>query len=61
MKNKQIIVRCTYSDTDQMLAELIQESFRFFKKSFLPWLFASRCSIVVTMNGRLFREDSLCT
>ena len=30
MKNKQIIVRCTYSDTDQMLAELIQESFRFF-------------------------------
>lgn len=30
MKNKQIIVRCTYSDTDQMLAELIQESFRSF-------------------------------
>ena len=30
MKNKQIIVRCTYSDTDQMLEELIQESFRFF-------------------------------
>lgn len=30
MKNKQIIVRCTYSDTDQMLAELIQEPFRFF-------------------------------
>ena len=27
MKNKQIIVRCTYSDTDQMLAELIQEFF----------------------------------
>ena len=27
MKNKQIIVRCTYSDTDQMLAELIQEGF----------------------------------
>ena len=63
MKNKQIIVRCTYSDTDQMLAELIQESFSvlFFKKSFLPWLFASRCSIVVAMNGRLFREDSICT
>jgi len=58
MKNKQIIVRCTYSDTDQMLAELIQESFRFFLQK---ELFASRCSIVVTMNGRLFREDSLCT
>ena len=62
MKNKQIIVRCTYSDTDQMLAELIQESFRFFlQKELFALLFASRCSIVVTMNGRLFREDSLCT
>ena len=30
MKNKQIIVRCTYSDADQTLAELIKESFRFF-------------------------------
>ena len=30
MKNKQIIVRCTYSDADQILAELIKESFRFF-------------------------------
>ena len=30
MKNKQIIVRCTYSYTDQILAELIKESFRFF-------------------------------
>lgn len=30
MKNKQIIVRCTYSDTDQTLVELIKESFRFF-------------------------------
>ena len=30
MKNKQIIVRCTYSDTDQPLAELIEESFWFF-------------------------------
>ena len=60
MKNKQIIVRCTYSDTDQMLAELIQESFRFFLQKEL-FALASRCSIVVTMNGRLFREDSLCT
>ena len=30
MKNKQIIVRCTYSDADQTLAELIKDSFRFF-------------------------------
>ena len=30
MKNKETIVRCTYSDTDQTLAELIKESFRFF-------------------------------
>lgn len=30
MKNKQIIVRCTYSDTGQMLAELIKESFWLF-------------------------------
>jgi len=30
MKNKEIIVRCTYSDTDQTLAELIKESFRLF-------------------------------
>lgn len=30
MKNKQIPVRCTYSVTDQALAELIQASFRFF-------------------------------
>ena len=30
MKNTQIIVRCTYSDTDQTLAEFIEESFRFF-------------------------------
>ena len=30
MKNKQIIVRCTYSDTDQTLAELVKESFRLF-------------------------------
>ena len=27
MNNKQITVRCTYSDTDQTLAELIRESF----------------------------------
>lgn len=30
MQSKQIIVHCTYSDTDQTLAELIKESFRFF-------------------------------
>lgn len=30
MKSKQIIVHCTYSDTDQTLAELIKESFWFF-------------------------------
>ena len=30
MKNKQILVRCPYSDADQTLSELIQESFRFF-------------------------------
>lgn len=30
MQNKQIIVRCTYSDTDQTLVELIEESFRLF-------------------------------
>ena len=30
MKNKQIVVRCTYSDTEQTLADLIKESFRFF-------------------------------
>ena len=30
MKNKQIIVRCMYSDTDQTLAELVQKSFRLF-------------------------------
>lgn len=30
MKNKEIIVRCTYSDTDQTLVELIKESFRVF-------------------------------
>ena len=30
MKNKQMVVRCTYSDTDQTLAELIKESFRGF-------------------------------
>ena len=30
MKNKQITVRCTYSDTDQTLAELIKDSFRLF-------------------------------
>lgn len=62
MKSNQIIVHCTYSDPDQTLAEFIKESFRFFlQKSFLTWLFTNRCSIVVAMNGRLFREDSLCT
>lgn len=30
MKSKQIIVHCTYSDTSQTLAKLIQESFRLF-------------------------------
>lgn len=30
MKSKQIIVRCTYSDTEQTMAALIKESFRFF-------------------------------
>ena len=30
MKNKQITVRCMYSDRDQMLEELIKESFRLF-------------------------------
>ena len=30
MKSKQIIVHYTYSDTDQTLAEIIKESFRFF-------------------------------
>lgn len=30
MKNKHMIVHCTYSDTDQSLAELIKDSFRIF-------------------------------
>jgi len=30
MKNKQMVVRCTYSNTDQTAQELIRESFRFF-------------------------------
>ena len=30
MKSKAIIVHCTYSDTDQTLADLIIESFRLF-------------------------------
>ena len=30
MKNKQIVVRCTYSDMDQTVAELVRESFRLF-------------------------------
>ena len=60
MKNKQIIVRCTYSDADWQNSSKSPFG-SFFKKSFLPWLFASRCSIVVAMNGRLFREDSICT
>ena len=38
MKSKEIIVHCTYSDTDQTLAELIKESFQFFlrKELFTP-------------------------
>lgn len=30
MKSNQIMVHCTYSDTDQTPAELIKESFRLF-------------------------------
>ena len=38
MKNKQIIIRCTYSQENQTLIELVQETFRIFlqKELFYP-------------------------
>ena len=52
MKNKQIIVHCTYSDTDQTLAELIKESFRLFLQK---ELFALEFSCKLNLLGNCFR------
>lgn len=37
MKNKSILVHCSYSDTGPALEELVRESFRVYLKELLPY------------------------